>query len=302
MRNTHEESLTSGVTTSRRMFLKQAGVASAVIAFGSMAGSVLGAGRARADSAEPISEILGLALTAEQLATTFYYTGIQSASRLPQVGSAGNLPYLQAALDAENYHAQLLATAGGVSVAGSQPQFYFPAGTFTSDTNFLGVLDALETTFIEAYLAAIYQFTAQGRNDLAQVAGEILGVEAEHRVLGRQILTDFTALKVPNNLLLEKADGTSVAKIAGALGPFLSANQFGGSSVGPYGLPTQAQITSAVGGNAGTDPNAPGMPSGQLPETPFAGALPALLGIGGIGAYLWKRLGRSGARPETDES
>lgn len=264
--------------TSRRDFLKKTGMMGAVVAMGSLAEPLLGAsGQAFAATGgpwEPVLEILGLALTAEQLATTFYYTAINSTATLTQSTNAGNLPYLAAALDAENFHAQLLAEAGGVSVAGPNPMFYFPPDTFATDVNFLAILNALETAFIEAYLAAIYQFGSQGRSDLAQVAGEIMGVEAEHRVLGRQILTDFTSLKVPNNLLLEEANGTSVAVVAKALIPFLSPNNFGGESSGPYPLPTQAQITSAVGSNVGINPNtgtpssAPGMPGPMMPVMP----------------------------------
>lgn len=250
----------------------------AAVALGAMAEPLLGiSGQAFAATSgpfEPIPQILGLALTAEQLATTFYYTGIYSTATLPQSTNAGNIPYLQAALDSENFHAQLLQNAGGVSVAGPNPMFYFPQGTFASDTSFLGVLEALETAFIAAYLAAIYQFGIQGRSDLAQVAGEIMGVEAEHRVLGRQILTDFTALKVPNNLLLEQSEGTSVAAVAQALIPFLSPNNFSGASDGPYALPPQTAITGAVGSNTGINPNTssssptPGMPGPMMPVLP----------------------------------
>lgn len=264
--------------TSRRDFLKKTGIVGATMALGVMAEPLLGASgpafAATGGPFEPIPQILGLALTAEQLATTFYYMGINSTATLPQSTNSGNIPYLQAALDAENFHAQLLADAGGVSLAGPNPMFYFPQGTFANDNNFLAVLNALETAFIEAYLAAIYQFGSQGRSDLAQVAGEIMGVEAEHRVLGRQILTDFTSLKVPNNLLLEEADGTSVAVVAQALIPFLSANNFGGASDGPYALPSQSQIAAAVGSNVGINPNTAGASSSPMPGPMMPGMPP----------------------------
>ncbi|MCY0901458.1 MAG: ferritin-like domain-containing protein [Firmicutes bacterium] len=247
----------SAQRTSRRDFLKKAGLVGATMAIGGIAEPLLAPVQAfAATTPESLQEIFNLALTAEQLATTFYYTGIQVGPKaLPQSANPGNLPYLQAALDAENVHATIMQQAGGVSLAGANPVFYFPTGTFSSDLNFLGVLNALETAFIEAYLAAVYQFGLNGRSDLAQLAGEILGVESEHRVLGKQIVTDFTNLLVPNNLYLEQADGTSVAVVAQALVPFLSANQFGGQSTPGYSLPTQSQITAAVGPNAGTNPN-----------------------------------------------
>jgi len=281
--------------TSRRGFLKKAGLAGATVALGGMAAPLLTPTGAMADSStESVTEILGYAVTAEQLATTFYYTGIGAAASLPQSTNSGNVPYLQAALGAEYFHVQLLTGAGGTSLVGDTPSFYFPPGTFSNDTNFLAVLNALETAFIEAYLAAVYQFTAQGQNDLAQIAGEILGVESEHRVLGKQILTDFTTLKVPNNLVLEEANGTSVATVAKALIPFLSANQFNGESTGPYVMPTQSQVAAAVGNNGGMNPNTPSMPPDQMPELPFAGILPALLGLGGLGYLVSRRRGKAG--------
>ncbi|MDP9728678.1 MULTISPECIES: ferritin-like domain-containing protein [Alicyclobacillus] len=231
--------------TTRREFLKKAGFMGAAVTLGGLAEPILsGPTKVFAATAEPTQEIINLALTAEQLATTFYYNGVMNAATLPVTNNQDNQPYLRAALDEENIHAQILSGAGAKSVAGDNPKFYFPKGTFTSDQTFAAVLEALETAFIEAYLAAIYQFASNGRNDLAQLAGQIMGVEAEHRVLGRVITNE----SVPNNISLEKAPpkGSTVADVAKALIPFLSKND--SNPDGPFWLPTQSQIQNVVSG------------------------------------------------------
>lgn len=231
--------------STRRDFLKKAGFVGATVTLGGLAEPLLtGTTKVFAATGESTQEIINLALTAEQLATTFYYNGVVNAGSLPLANNQSNQPYLRAALDEENVHAQLLAGSGAKSVAGDSPQFYFPKGTFSSDTTFAAVLDALETAFIEAYLAGVYQFATDGRNDLAQLAAQIMGVEAEHRVLGR-VLTNES---VPNNITLEKAapKGSTVADVAKALVPFLSKG--GSNTDGPYSLPTATQIQNVVSG------------------------------------------------------
>lgn len=244
----------NGLST-RREFLKKAGMAGAFVTLGGLAEPLLGgATKVFAATGESTQEIINYALTAEQLATTFYYTGINS--HLGIVTNAGNKPYLQAALAAEYYHVQLLSGAGAQSLVGETPSFYFPSGTFTKPDTFLAVLDALETAFIEAYLEAIYQFASNGRDDLAELAGQILGVESEHRVLGRQI----AGFNAPNNLLLETAapSGTTVAGVGQALFPFVS--QSSNNPDGPYMMPTQDQITAAVGNVLMASPAPAGKP------------------------------------------
>jgi hypothetical protein len=230
--------------STRRHFLKQAGLLGAAVAVGNFA--AIGTGAFAATGGETVASIIAAALTAERLATTFYYTGLHSP--IGAVVNSSNKPYLQGALGAEYYHVQLLTGAGATS---PYEQFYFPSGTFSTGGNFLNVLEALEVTFIKAYLAAVYQFGGPLKQPaLAQLAAEIMGVEAEHRVLGHQI----AGLNVPNDFYLEWADGTSVANVATALTPFVT-GKFAGGSVGPYKMPTQGQVTAAVGQNAGWNPN-----------------------------------------------
>lgn len=86
---------------------------------------------------------------------------------------------------------------------------YFPAGTFDSLSAFTGILNALENAFIGPYLNAIQEFAAKSANAkssdgawhepadgaysteqldyFAKVAASVMGIEAEHCVLGRVI-------------------------------------------------------------------------------------------------------------------
>lgn len=231
--------------TSRRHFLKQAGFVSASVALGGF--GLLDGDAFAATSTDTVQSIIDAALTAELLATTFYYTGLHSP--IGVLLNSNNKPYLQGALGAEYYHVELLKGAGAQS---SFTNFYFPSGTFASSETFLTILEALEGTFIKAYLAAVYQFGGPLKQPaLAQLAAEIMGVECEHRVLGHEI----AGLNVPNDFYLEESGGTSVAAIAAGLAPFVTPNQFPGGSDGPYALPSSWQVKEAVGSNGGWNPN-----------------------------------------------
>lgn len=257
-----ETEATPGRAATRRTFLVRAGLAG-----GGVAALLAGArfNTAFADSpsgyTDTTVDILRAALTAEQLATTFYYQGIAgpTAPNLGPVHNANNLNYFQAALWQEYQHASIFASLGVSSLAGSAPQFYFPTGAFANAANFLAVLDALETAFIGAYLAAIREwanpasaaamsvpsgFTAW---QLAEVAGQFLGTEAEHRALGRVT----SGMNPPNNLILEQAPFTFVGSgtntngtAVGALLPFVAGGS--GFSTAAYPMPSASQISAAA--------------------------------------------------------
>src|SRR5918911_1954772 len=149
----------------RRTFLAAAAATGAGAALAGLAPDpTTAAAPARAAGCtESIQDLLNLGLTIERAATTFYYTGLTSravagdpkvagSSANPNAvapnGNPQNCANLQAALDQEQKHAQILASAGAVS---SFRHFYFPASAFarlgyTSDAGtFLWVLDHLET-------------------------------------------------------------------------------------------------------------------------------------------------------------
>jgi hypothetical protein len=195
-----------------------------------------------ASDTDTAADIFTAALIAESLAITTYYTALSSPGVItdPQLagpggtainisagGQSDNVAYLQAALLEEVAHAQLLRSLLGLSTSGSGdaaagvPQtFYYPDNTFSSLSNFLPVLIALETAFIGAYMTAVEEFAsmAAGFNgfsssqsnpassgsslsqaDLvlyAKVASSILGVESEHRALVRSIPS--TSISSPN--------------------------------------------------------------------------------------------------------
>ena len=207
------------------------------------------------------AQIFTAALIAEDLATTFYYNGLTgkviqdpnlagaggTATTVTSSGNAGNVQYLQAALSEEISHANLMRTLLGGTAASADPvqMFYLPTGCFDTLTSFLGVLDALENAFIGAYLEAVrgfafmsallqngnvagytlngVGFNAQQVQYYSQVCASIMGVEAEHRVLGRVIGNSNPA----NNVCYEQTDGLdavyngSTSAVA-ALTPFLS--------------------------------------------------------------------------------
>lgn len=252
--------------TSRRDFIRKAGVvagSASLLTFGGLTdlaqASGLGHRRrppAAASNPDSTQDIINAALTAEQLATTFYYLGLLAAQLdlLPAVADPNNMNYFQAALWQEFEHAHLFTTVGAMSLAGSRPQFYFPNNTFESEHTFFSVLDALETAFIGAYLAAIGSWAGDSPNavstvpssltapQLAKIAGQILGTEAEHRALGRVA----NNLNPPNNLILERAPYTAVGSptnangtAVGTLLPFVT----GGSGFsGPFRMPPLSDI------------------------------------------------------------
>ena len=224
-----------------------------------------------AQAKDTVAEIATAALIAEDLATTFYYNGLVgaviqdpnlagpggTADHVSSGGNLGNVNYIQAALTEEISHANLLRSLLGISKASADPvqTFYFPAGSFDTIGPFLGLLDALENAFIGAYLNAIQEFAtmaadcAPGRHKhewydtryspeeldyLAKVSAAIMGIECEHRVLGRVISNSNPA----NNRNYETTDGITAvyngsSSAVVALTPFLT------SSTGPgYSLQT----------------------------------------------------------------
>jgi len=231
-------------------------------------------------SKDTVKEIFTAALIAEDLATTFYYNGLigtviqdpnlagpgGTATSVTSAGNPGNVNYLQAALTQEIDHANLFRSLLGISAASADPvqTFYFPAGTFDTLSAFCGMLNALENAFIGAYLNAIQEFatksanvraglnrwripeddgyTAEQLDYFAKVSATIMGVESEHRVLGRVISNTNPA----NNIAYEQTDGLNAVyngpnSAVAALTPFLT------SSTGPgFSLETALSNQSTV--------------------------------------------------------
>jgi hypothetical protein len=230
-----------------------------------------------AQSMDSFTEIVTAFLIAEDLASTFYYNGLigpviqnpnlagpgGSANNVTTSGNAGNVNYLQAALTQEIVHANLFRTGLGTMSPMKDPyqKFYFPNGTFNTLPAFLGILNALEDAFIGAYLVLIQEmatksalassgkltggdknYSAAEYEYFGKIAGSILGVESEHRVLGRVIGNNNPA----NNISYEQTDGLQSIyngphSAVVALTPFLTPN------TGPgYSLETALKEQSSV--------------------------------------------------------
>jgi hypothetical protein len=238
-----------------------------------------------AQAKDTVTEIATAALIAEDLATTFYYNGLVgsviqdpnlagsggSADHVSSSGNLGNVNYIQAALTEEISHANLLRSLLGISKAASDPvqTFYFPAGSFDAIGPFLGLLDALENAFIGAYLNAIQEFAAMAAiarerrhnhewydtryspeqlDYLAKVAASIMGIECEHRVLGRVISNSNPA----NNRNYETNDGINAVyngpnSAVVALTPFLTSSTGPGFSL-QTALANQGSVSIPVSG------------------------------------------------------
>ncbi len=229
-------------------------------------------GAAEAAQAEDtVQMIFTAALIAEDLATTFYYQALLgeviqdphlagpggSATNVTVLGSPGNVGYLRAALAEEISHADLMRQLIGRADAAGDPvqTFYFPDGSFEDLATCLSTLDALESAFVGAYLAAVRQLSSMAAHlppvdapqldpkgnpyssaqliFFAEASAAILGVEAEHRALGRVIGKSIPA----NNLCFEQTAGirtvyNGASSAVAALGPFVKPGTKGFGATG----------------------------------------------------------------------
>ncbi len=272
----------------RRRFFRQAGLlgvgaAAAGLALPSMRAQSSTNTQASAQAADTVTEIFTAALIAEDLATTFYYNSLVgkviedpalagSGGGINDItnGNQGNVQYIQAALTEEINHANLFRSLLGMSDASTDPvqTFYFADGTFSDQPTFSATLDALENAFIGAYLNAIQEFalmaaaaainpsastyTATQLEYFTKVAASIMGIECEHRVLGRVISNSNPA----NNLNYESTDGLNAVyngpnSAVAALTPFLTP-----SNGAPYSLSAALADAGRVGIVVGGTPPA----------------------------------------------
>jgi Ferritin-like domain len=255
-----EDILKTVLDPGRRTFFKGAGVLGLGAAAAALLSNLPKLNAQSATAADTANQIFTAALVAEDLATTFYYNGLVggaitdaalagpggTALNPSPSGDANNVSYIRAALGQEIQHANLLRAVGNIGAsAATDPYqtFYFPAGTFDTLATFGATLEALENAFIGAYLTATREFAALAvatsssvpdgpfggpysaaqLEYFSQVAASIMGIEAEHRVLGRDILNISQA----NNLNYEQTDGLLTVyngpnSAVAALTPFLT--------------------------------------------------------------------------------
>lgn len=177
--------------TSRRGFVSVLGTLGAATA----AGGLLAACNDNSNSTGIASgssaldaKILAAAATAEALASVMYDNIIKSSPAYRQLSSNVNdQAYLAAGRQQEAIHYDVLVGAGGKPLA---LDFYFPTGMFTDPTfrTTINTLTTLEDAFIAAYLIGIRDFSTNGSKVLA---GQILGVESEHRAFARVLASDL---------------------------------------------------------------------------------------------------------------
>ena len=249
--------------TRRADFMKKAAITGMGLALAGAAPESAAADIVPGNCTDTLFTIIDTALMAERLAATLYYTALTTpavmrdhrlggrytdpnAFRQYPSGNFHHIRYMQAALDAETKHATLLVEVGARS---SVEQFYFPATAFTrlgtpaEPESLLGVLETLETAFVDAYAVAVSQFLRLGQRSLAETMARIMGVEAEHRALVRAIGGATPA----NNVTLERVPYACMSDVGVALQPFVTGHGFRGGATRAMSVPTAAQAARIVG-------------------------------------------------------
>ncbi len=227
----------------RRSFAARVGSAAIGMAATAMAVGC-GGGNNSANAAPTMDQsILNAAATAEALATVMYYNIINFPGSIYQTGplstNAPDKAYLVAGYEQELNHYNFLVANGGKALALT---FYFPTGMFTDPQVTVNTLVTLEDAFITAYLIGVRDFSSTG---LKVIAGQIMGVEAEHRSLARVITNDLNLTSVTglagseyvsapgftaNNLAYERTFSSAlpdISHVVSALGPFVTPGSAG---------------------------------------------------------------------------
>lgn len=101
----------------------------------------------------------------------------------------------------EQIHQRLFASLTAKATL-SPKVFSFPFGadTFSNLELFITTQQILEGVFDSAFIAAVRELARQGAYRAAQIAAQIATIEAEHRVLGRNIAADHGITKLLNPL------------------------------------------------------------------------------------------------------
>ena len=180
------------------------GAAAAAPAAGLLASSADAS--ARGDS---LAKIQAVAATAEALAVTYLTTVLERNERV-RAFPKPVVEILRAADTAEHDHLLFLRRAG------SRPltlRFWIPDAAFGRGLrNVAATIEAAETLFVNAYLIHVTAAARAHRPALARYGAEILGVEAEHRALARELQG-----KLPNNVGFEQFIYTDIDAVVGAL-------------------------------------------------------------------------------------
>lgn len=168
----------------RRSLLKRAATGVAVASGLGVLDPVSAAFAAGGTGSSSPAHIATVAVTAEQFAVTYLGAVIERVKSHHLKVNPTVVKVIRAAQLEEFDHFKFLTRAGYKSVA--KGRFYFANSLFPdTQKGYAAIIEIAETLFINAYLIAITQFSKAGLHDYARYAGEILGVEAEHRTLAR---------------------------------------------------------------------------------------------------------------------
>jgi hypothetical protein len=197
----------------RAGLLKKAALAAAGVGVLGQASAALAA-----STGDSIATVTTTAVTAEALAVSVLTAAVKTS---PGTKAAPFIPVLKAANQAEFDHYATLASLGAKPLT---TRFWVPnAALGAGNVNLFETLELAETLFINAYLIGITVFAKAKKDDLARYAGEILGVEAEHRVLARYAnsvvhgQSKITHANVPNNKAFETYTLKSMSDVVAAL-------------------------------------------------------------------------------------
>lgn len=195
--------------STRRWLLQRAAAGTAVAAAAGMmdpVSSALARSRRRGGG-DSVKTVGTVAVTAETFAVT-YLTALLGK---PPSDTPADVANVIKAADLEEFrHYQFLRGAGFKPLTS---KFYLPDALFgPSVKNVAAVIELAEELFVNAYLIGITTFAGAGKASLARYAGEILGVEAEHRALAR-----FVQGKLPNNRGFEQYRFHRMDQIVGQL-------------------------------------------------------------------------------------
>jgi hypothetical protein len=228
---------------SRRNILKALGIGGGVAALGfaNLFGeSDTAFAQTQGDS---IQTILNFAATAEALAITHFHAAVTTSpffAGLPEVYKG----YLRAAITQEQAHFDFLVANGAKPLA---TKFYVPDGYLSNLALYVAVTDIAESAFIGAYLASIRRFSELDQHLLAEVSGQVLGVEAEHRALNRAMgIVVLGNTGLASNIALQRPTLFQVSQAGPILAPFLQGGEgLGLNFVGPFDQPARAAALQA---------------------------------------------------------
>ena len=268
MNDDHDSTSTRGLTDYLQRRVSRAQLLAATGAGVLLAAAPKGTSAQATSAPESVQTIINTAITAEHLAVTLLTGALASA---PLNLSSNQLLFstVQAALAEEQYHADFLAANGATPLT---DVFTVPDPAILTNVNtFLRTVEAAETLFIGAYMAAVREFTVLNQPQLAKYAYQIGGVEAEHRAMARAglALTGDSSGVPPNN----KAFESNVVSTVGDAGQQLVSLGFingSGTKVAYPGraaalqaaLPFGARVLNTTPNNSTPIPLAASLPGG----------------------------------------